>query len=181
MTVRYPQLDEPDFWDRFFDAVAESTRPGHEIAKDFGVPYKVIWQHIDKDPNRKDLYRAAMRLQAGLHAAKVGEVLERLEHPGVDEDGEPLPPLRPDAARVLLDGHKWLAAKKDRETYGDDRQPLVQVNFDTAGLAELRRLASAPVPRLEDGRVIEGEFTALPTASGDVASPVQRSLDDLLE
>lgn len=165
------RLDDPQFWEDFFTLTAESTRSGQSICAELGANYKSAWYRLDADPALKERYKAALRASASVHAAKVGQVLETLE---TDDT------YRADRARVLIEGHKWMASRKDRETYGDDKQPLVQVNFDTAGLAALRRLAAAPVPRLEDGSVVDAEFTASKDPGG-AGSEGAGALDALLE
>lgn len=143
-TPRLPILDDPSFWDQFFEHMTSSLTSLKAIAEDILlVDFDSVLSRVYRTPALKERYEDAKRVRAQLHAAKVGDTLERLEHDDRFDTAR---------ARELMRGHQWMASKMDREAFGDDKAPLVQVNFDSAGLNALRALASAPVP------VIEGEF-----------------------
>lgn len=158
---RIPQFDDPAFWDRFFELAATSTTALKVIAEDIlGVDFDSLYARMRRNPELKGRYDDACKTRAQLHAAKVGDVLDKLEND---------PAFDTSRARELMKGHQWLASKLDRESFGDDKAPLVQVNFDSAGLNALRQLANAPLP------AIEGEFTEVAPERGG------QDLDKLLE
>lgn len=165
MAALIPQFQDPAFWDTFFAHMTSSLTPLKTIAEDILlVDFDSLYARLMRTPALKERYEDAKKVRAQLHAAKVGDTLERLEH---DEEFDT------SRARELMKGHQWMASKLDRETFGDDKAPLVQVNFDSAGLNALRALAAAPLP------TIEGEFREIP--SGDEKAGEEDDLARLLE
>jgi hypothetical protein len=166
MAAPLPIFNDPEFWDTFFSHASGSVKPLKHIAEELmGVDFDSLYAKMRRTPALKERYDECCKARAQLHAAKVGDVLEKLETDSTFDTSR---------ARELMHGHKWLASKMDRETFGDDKQPLVQVNFDSAGLNALRALAAAPVP------TIEGEFTEVKSLPSEGEASSDPDLDALL-
>ncbi len=97
-------------------------------------------------PEHEQAYARARAVRASGHADKVGSIVRKVER------GE----IAPDAARVVIDGSKWLASRHDQKRYGDKMQseitgkdggPIQQQVTDLSKLSDaeldsLQKLAS---------------------------------------
>ena len=71
-------MKQNQFWDEFFFRIGngESLRGA---AKDLGVPFQTVWSSIMIDEGRRAIYEDAKISRAHYHAAKIEEILEKVE------------------------------------------------------------------------------------------------------
>lgn len=96
------------------------------IASDYGVGYDTLRRWLNATPERKTGYLDAKRDSADALVEEAGQILD-------DAPTDSAPQVTKAVKRA--DHKRWLAGKRDREQYGDDKAGAqVNVNLDLAGL-----------------------------------------------
>lgn len=115
-----------------------------DAAKQMGVTIQQLWQVLNL-PENKDAYAHAREIKAHGIADDIDSTTGKVEA------GD----LAPDAARVILDGKKWLAARLDQKRWGD--RTTTDVNLTVIVDALANRLTSGR--QQVTGRTVQGELT----------------------
>ena len=82
-------------------------------------------------PERVERYTRARVERASAHAAKIEQLAD-------DVESGTLPP---DVARVSIDARKWIAARLDPKSYGDNKAPLVNITLTDLHVDSLRKVS----------------------------------------
>ena len=124
-------LKRKEFWDEFFFRIGngESLR----VCRGLGIPFQTVWSAIMIDERRKATYEDAKISRAHFHAAKIEEIIEKVELGNID----------PQVARVSIDARKWLASKMYPKFFSDKVQLQHDVTVDVRKqhIEELRRMS----------------------------------------
>jgi transposase-like protein len=129
------------------------------IAEDYGVGYETLRRWINKSDERRKAYEQAKRDSADALVEEAGEILDN-----APTDSAP----QVTKAVKRADHKRWLAGKRDREQYGDDKGAQVNVNLDLGALhldalraagrmPEPEEIPTADVEILTDGEPDTGE------------------------
>ena len=108
----------------------------HErIAKDYGVSRYLILRYCNHK-DRAELYAEAKRVKA--------EVLVQEGLDILDESATATETAQVQAANNRAKYRQWYASKLNREAYGDDKQPAVNVNISSLHLGALQAHGHTP-------------------------------------
>jgi len=113
-------LADPEFWDNAFKIVAagEYTR---SIGDYFGVSNDRMMAHIKKDPALSSRYEEARLARAQYHTERIEKIIDDVETGAMDAH----------AAKVSMDGRKWLASRMDPHLWGDKTRVDMNVTDTT--------------------------------------------------
>jgi hypothetical protein len=141
--------DCDDILDRIGNA--ESLRA---VAEHYNVSRRALTEWLEDDDDRSSRYKRARVQAAGMLAEESINIADGIDDPNrhdykAGEDGKcaicGLGGIATthigDSARdkLRLGARQWLASRWDRETYGEQKQPTVQINLATLHLDALRR------------------------------------------
>jgi hypothetical protein len=99
-----------------------------ELCREMGREHQRDWlvRWCNK-PEYKQRYEEAKRNSAGAVEDRIVDIINTTT------------PENAQAARVQIDGLKWVTVMRDREKYGEKQQSLVQVNIGQLALDSLRK------------------------------------------
>ncbi len=129
------------------------------IASDYGVGYDTLRRWLNASEERKTAYLEAKRDSADALVEEAGEILDK-----ANTDSAP----QVTKAVKRAEHKRWLAGKRDREQYGEDKTGAqVNVNLDLAGLhldalkaagsmADHEQIPEADWERVDDGGEDDG-------------------------
>ena len=103
--------------------------PIKAVAQSIGVSRQVLSGFLNSEQNRDGL-RAAREQAAHLFAEEVLAISDAATPQDVQ------------VAKLRVETRRWIASKWDRALYGDDRNPLVNINFAQLHIDSLRKIAS---------------------------------------
>lgn len=121
-----------------------------KIAEEFGCHRDTLYDWLNK-PERKDRVEMARKASAD---AWVDRGLDRISALS-EKDDDSLTSARVSLAKLEVDFCRWMAEKRDPDTYGQKQGPLLQLNMgdlhlealQAKGAAHLGRLAQASAER----------------------------------
>jgi len=108
-----------------------------DLAREFGVSRSYLSSWLARRAGR-DAVDRAHREAAGAYAEQIKGLAAT-----TTEDNRK-------GRRVQIDALKWLAAKKDPQTYGDQQGPMVQIDLSSLHLDALRQV-EARILQVGDG------------------------------
>lgn len=118
------QIEEAGGDDAILGRVA-SGEAVKRIASDYGVSYETLRRWINASEERREAYDQAKADSADALVEEAGEILDQ-----APTDSAP----QVTKAVKRAEHKRWLAGKRDREQYGDDKGANVNVNLDLSSL-----------------------------------------------
>ena len=125
------------------DEVCEMIADGCSLAQigaRFDRSRNVIWKFLHKNEEHRQAYLAALQERGFHHANMIERLVLKVEN------GE----MRPDVARVAIDGRKWIASRFHPVMFSDRVQQHLTVNKDNLQEEHLKALKARAQRRLEE-------------------------------
>lgn len=137
----FREIDKRGGMEWVLERIADGDGPT-QICREIGREHQRSWltQRLNS-PEYKERYQEAKRRSADALADRIMDVVNTTT------------PETAQAARTQISALQWMAMKRNREEYGDQATPLVQLNFGQQALDALRKrvVTTTITPQLEAG------------------------------
>lgn len=114
-------MQSPDFWDQLWVHLGE----GHSLRSFTGdgsiIPYSVLFDRIQKDPELNEKYELVRNARALANAERIEELATKVELEQID----------PHAAKVSIGARQWLAERMDAKRWGNKIQQDIKLTDTT--------------------------------------------------
>lgn len=144
---------------RILNLITDSPLSIAAIVASEGYTPNAFFKAIKLDKTLNTQYQEALKMRATtIHISEYEKTLREFSK---DELANPR------RAEAIMSGHRWLAEKLDKEQYGTEKLPTLQVNFNTMHLDSLRALTQTPAPTIDllDDKLDYGKNDALQLTS----------------
>lgn len=110
-----------DFWDQLWIHLGEGNSLRSFTGDGSVVPYSVLFDRIQKDPELSERYEMVRNARALANAERIEQLAEKVEAEEMD----------PNAAKVAMSARQWLAERMDAKRWGNKIQQDIKLTDTT--------------------------------------------------
>ena len=133
-------MQSPDFWDQLWVHLGEGNSLRSFTGDGSVIPYSVLFDRIQKDPELNEKYELVRNARALANAERIEELASKVELEQID----------PNAAKVSIGARQWLAERMDAKRWGNKIQQDIKVTDTTqlhlAAIRDLMKTVSVQQP-----------------------------------